>query len=615
MSDAREELAALRRLAELEAKATSQPLTVGDIVTSKLPGFAGEAGKSVLRGVGQMAVGGLDALGSGALDPVTMKPVQNPLVVKAQELLDTSLGKGDNSYFTRGMEGVGNLIGPNQLVARIATGLASGFGGKAGGEAAGKIDPRLAPAGEFIGSFAAGMAPGRGLTGQRQSESILRQNLEGLTDADWQRASRNLTDFEQSGARTGTLVDALNNRQSLVSLANELRNLPGGESFNQRVNARGDDLLGLGEEFVYRTNPPNQGPVQPTNPLAVANQTSDAANAVLAEARRNRANDYRNDLMGVTLPRRPVVRIYSDLMTIARDPSRTDAERLAYAEAARALTRNQGQAVITSLSDLSSNIKSLKANPPGEYASAGAKVDANLYRNALRDLEARLSQVSPEYAAANARYAATSREVVAPLREGPIGRVVDVNPNNEAPTPTSRLDALLGKDNSQAAIAQALAQLSGAGADPRAILQAVSQRKLDLGSTDPGATMRGVPGSPAEGRLNAVIQAGGLDPAQVTQPLRAADNLQNFQNVPLSLRNEMPRSLAGALLTPFRRGEFELTSRSRELNNRQIAEILSRGDQAGLAQLREIAMFDPAVRRMLAAQLAFTSAQGAQGDR
>ena len=632
-----EELAVLRRLAELEGVSATppKPITVGDVVSSKLPGFLGEAGKSIARGGANTLIGGLDALSAGELDPVTMQPIPNPYVKKAQSFVDETLGKGDNSYFSRGMEGIGSMLGPNQLGARIMTGLGGGFGGKAGGELAGKVDPQFAPAGEVIGSVLGGGIPARGLTGQRQPEAIVRGALEGTTPADWIRAGRNLEDFQQAGVQTGTLVDALNSRQALTALATELRNSPGGELFNQRVNNRGEDLTNLGNLFTFRTNLPDLGPIQPNNPLAVANQTSDAANAVLADARTARTRQYQADLAGEVVAPQDVINIYSNLMARASNPALTDAIRAAYREAALTLIktdssrttpinslmlpsvsiRNQTASTpITNLADLGSNIKALKANPPGENASTGAKIDASIYREALRDLERQLRAVSPAYARANNNYSATSRNVIAPLREGPIGRMRDVNPTAETPTPTSRLDALVGKDNSADAIARALAQLSGFGANPRAILQAVAQRKMDLGTTDPGATMRGIPGSPAEARLNTAIQAGGLDPAQVTQPLRAADNLQNFQNPPIVLQSNDNRALLGALLTPFRRGEFELTKAARMRNNQEISQLLSPMDQAGLDRLREIAMFNPELRRMLSAQLGFTSALSAEGE-
>jgi len=613
-----EELAALRRLAELEgASATPpKPITVSDVVTSKLPGFLGEAGKSIARGGANMLIGGLDALSAGALDPVTMEPIPNPYVQKAQSFVDETLGKGDNSYFSRGLEGIGSMAGPNQLVARIMTGLGGGFGGKAGGEAAGKVDPQFVPVGEVVGSVLGGGIPARGLTGQRQPEAIINRALGGTSPADWIRAGRNLEDFQQAGVQTGTLVDALNSRQALTALAAELRNSPGGELFNQRVNNRGDELQSLTRDFTFGTNPPNLGPMRQNNPLGVANQTSDAANAVLTDARQARTRQYQADLAGQVIRPRDVVAIYSNLVATAANPALTDATRAAYREAARALIKTDGSRTtpITNLADLGANIKSLKANPPGENASTGTKIDASIYREALNATEAQLRAVSQAYARANNNYSATSRNVIAPLREGPIGRMRDVNPTSETPTPTSRLDALVGQDNSADAIAQALAQLSGFGANPRAILQSVAQRKLDKGSTNPGAVIRGDLNTPAEDRLTAVIRAGGLDPAQVTLPLRAADNLQNFQNAPIILQNNADRSLAGAALTPFRRGEFELTKALRTRQNEEISRLLSPMDQAGLDRLRQIAMFNPELRRMLSAQLGFTSAMSAEGE-
>ena len=612
-----EELAQLEELDALERKAAAGQSDSAWADAKKYgPGFLKEAGSSILRGAGNMGLWAVDALSSGTLDPKTLEPVKNPLVAKGQQALDEAFPKQDDSYFTRAMEGAGGMAGGGTLkdiMARIMAGITSGTGAKAGGEFAGNIDPRAKPAGELVGGVFGGLVPAAGLTGQHAPEAIVRRTLEGSTPAEWLRAAQNIRDFQGSGAQTATLVDALNSRPRLTALGNELNMSPGGEGFSNRVAGREQDLQGLGTEFLNRVNP------REVNPGTVANQTADSAASVLENARNLRSTAYRNSLDGVNLTRSQAGSVHRNLLAMARNPNNTDDVRAAYQAVADRMLRNEGRAYITNLQDLGLNLKALKRNPPLLNAATGSKIDAENIRRAIVDAEAYIGQVSPQYQRANDEFSAFSQQYIRPLREGQIGTLAGTNPNAEKQAPVGRLDSLLGKDSTGRDTNTTLFNLrdpsqTQSPVSTEEIARAVYQRQLDKGSTDPGQLVRGNPGSPADARLEEVLNGAGLNVPHVTQPLRAADNMQNFKNPPQMATGDQPRSLLGAVFTPFRRGEFELTKRARQSNNEEISALLANPTEAGLRRLQEIAQFDPNVRRMIATQLMVNSANSGQGE-
>lgn len=117
----RDELEALRRLQELEARAKAEPAE-----PSRLPGFLKEAGLTAVRGAGLGVLGILESLGGGNLDPKTLKPVENTLVKKGREALDRWIPPQEGLFY-RGMEGLGGgaLAGPRGAIPGAAGALAS----------------------------------------------------------------------------------------------------------------------------------------------------------------------------------------------------------------------------------------------------------------------------------------------------------------------------------------------------------------------------------------------------------------------------------------------------------------------------------------------------------
>jgi hypothetical protein len=609
--DAKEELAALRRMAELEDRVakTESDSSLSDVMKYG-PGFLKESAQSIGRGALNMG----NAAASHLLRMMPGQEGVDAFQAENQQKIEGILPKQDDSYFTRAMEGVGGMLGPGnlkELIARTMTGATGGIGAKAGGDYAGSVNPNLKPVGELVGGVLGGGIPAVGLTGQKQSEAILRKAVEGTPAAEWVQGHQNLRDFQQSGAQTATLIDAMNRRPRLVALGNELNMNPGGEAFSNQVANRERDLTGLGDEFLTRIGPQ-------TSVNQTANRASDSANSVLENARDLRSTAYRNSLAGVNITRSQAGSVHRNLLAMANNPRNTDEVRAAYQAVADRMLRDEGRAYITDLQDLGLNLKSLKRNPPGLDSASGSKIDAETIRRAIVDAEAFIGQVSPRYQQANDEFSRFSQQFVRPLREGPVGKMADKNPNLPDPTPAGRLDQLMGKDNSAADINTALFNLRDPSqtqmpVSSAEIARAVYQRQLDKGSTNPGQTVRGLPDSPADARLQDTLTGAGLNAGHVTQPLRAADNLQNFKKPPMISSNDQPRSALGALFTPFRRGEFELTKRARESNNQEIAALLAQPTGANLERLREISMFDPNVRKMIATQLMIYSGNAGQG--
>jgi hypothetical protein len=224
-----------------------------------------------------------------------------------------------------------------------------------------------------------------------------------------------------------------------------------------------------------------------------------------------------------------------------------------------------------------------------------------------------LGDLSPAFKEGNADFQAFKQGPTAEMRTGPIGSLADKNPLLAGQTPIARLEALLQGNTPQTVggTARTLATpelTKGQSVAPTDIARALMQNKLRGGSTDPGQTIRGMEGSQIEQNLSALIGAGGGNSAHSLAPLAAADKLQSFAS-PAGI-NEMPgMQLRQLALRPFRTLDMMTTGRTESAIQREIASILASQDPAAIQRLREIAMFNPDIRKAITAMSAINGAE------
>ena len=272
--------------------------------------------------------------------------------------------------------------------------------------------------------------------------------------------------------------------------------------------------------------------------------------------------------------------------------------------------RGQNGQLITDVQQLSLAIKALKerAKNPNAQTSAGQAINSRDLSEAIRIAEEGLAQVSQPFREGMQEFRDYTNQVLRPQTKGPIGSLMDNNPVTAGQTPVSRLNGMV-ENNSPQTIRNTVRQLAdpimtgGQTVTPAEIARALYQQKLARGSQTPGKTVRGEPGSLNDEKLQTLIEASGGNPAQVTQPLRAADNLK--MDAAGSVNGLPEMLLRQAVFRPFRTLDMMMTGKTQADINHELARLLAGPvSREQIDALRRIAMFDPNVRRMLTARAA-----------
>ena len=528
--------------------------------------------------------------GAGNAQPV-IDAVDVPLAQGAslpETLLDKA-ARGTGAALALPIPGAG-------LLGNVLPGAVGGMTGEMAGRYAEGVSPSLKPYGELAGNILGGTGTGF-LLGPRQSvaEQDIRTALKGTTPEGFDRARQLSQTMQDAGAKTATAAEAFPAGSGIMALANQTRGTNLDNSLRTVTQNRPNDLQDLGTEFLNRISP------RQVDPNAVANRTSDSANAVLDNIRQLRGTGLGNRLMGQQVPAHAVEGMRLDLLNLA-DIAKRPAEGNAYRQVAASLLDQKGQP-ITDVQQLSLSIKSLKdaAKNPNALFNGNAISGVDLSQ-AIKNTEQELGSLSPAFQGGMQDFRDFSRNVLAPTQAGPIGRLADRNPLTAGPTPVGRLGTLLSGNTPDTVrnTAQTLGDVNltnGQITNPLDIAKALAMQKLATGSVNPGQAIRGNAGSPAEANFNALLEAGGVNPATVNQPLVAADSLQSFAGP--AGHKELPRMSLTNLIRPFRTIDMFTSGRTEHGVNRDVANLLSKGGPDAVTKLQKIAMFDPGVRRML----------------
>ncbi len=588
-----EELAALEaqmKKPSLKKKAENAYQTAKDVA-----GFALKSGKQAAGGLykGLASIAGAHPL----LGPMPLLAATGGKPNAMNELFAPPANETpEEALWRKTLEGGGEALAMPMGGASLAAQTAAGAMGGLGAELGGRFGKRAGPVGETAGRVLGGVLGG-GATGflagpkQTVGQADIRRELAGMPEGDWRTAGQNVDLFQGAGAKTATLADAFPGKPRIAALAGNAANMKGGEMLAQRLSGRPDDLQGLTDEFLRRLGPE-------VDPNAVANTAGGAATANLLQSKRQATNAVTRELAGVNVPPAQVFDVYTNLRNVAANAERGTI-RDAYDEVASRLLNQQGQP-ITNLQELSYAVKDLKdgmKNPLAPVKGGAAAMD-----QAIQAVENAFRTRFPEYRRAMEGFA-RDQAARTEVKQSPIGTLADKNPLTAGQTPMARLEGIMTANSPQSikSTVSALgspALTGGNPANPQAIATALLQQKLRKGSTDPGKTVRGTPGSLEDRKVQALLEQAGMDVGQVTAPLRAADQLQNLG--PAGSVGGFPemRSAQG-LIRPFRTLDMMMTGKTERDTQREISRLLANPTQEGLAELRKIAMFDPNVRRQL----------------
>lgn len=646
-----EELAALEELARLEAQAR--------VSTPPAPNKVVETGTSLaadlLRGGGKTVEG----MGEGLVRTIAAKFGMDPTALysilfpgakgKTEEVLPTP--KGDSparQYIRAGLEAVPGaaVAAPQSFAAApiisLTSAVAGGMGGKAGGDFTERVaGPSWRPLGELVGGVTAGggtaLAASRFSDKMRQTpvETELRLAMERMSPEEWREVSKNTNLL--ASTKTGTQAEAFPGHNQILALAIDARGKRGAEALTSRTSGRVEELTGLADEARTAVGPPVSG-------LEAANTGRVLAEGVRDTMKGHRTQAYQQDLGTASIPATEVATFYSILKRNAAE-AQSVVEKEAYEAAAATLLQANKVAIPqppkaslgkvgkagfkvqqqtpqpdrlvdtpkTDVSSIAKDLKQMQERALSPSATGGQLLDSGAVRRRYQEVQEFLKSLSPEYQKAEAGYLQRSGPIDT-LMEGPIGTLGGMNPNSVAQTPVSRLGALVNNQQPQN-VAENVARLGTQlrAQDPdalRRIARAIVDAKMSSGTKDVGRTLRGMPGSDQEQQLATLIAGTGGDVRGWRTALQKSDLLQNL-DTPVQAGGNVPESKLAAAATPFSTSARVMRQLSREEYYRQIAELLTEPSPQNLARLREIAMFDPSLRRNLMLSVGLSA--GVQG--
>lgn len=590
-----------------------------------IAGFLGETGKKI----GASALNSADAFlhPQGGILPAgvgTPKPPALDFQNKFHKLLagtadDLNVPPADPnnpSLYDKATAGIGGMlgvpIGPGgvgNIFPMLASGGIGGITGELGKRGLGSItdDPvwksRFAKTGEIFGNLLGGGLTAF-ITGPKQSvgKQDIREALRDTPPAAFDTARANAEAAIRSGAKTATGAEMFSPDSPIMALANQTRSTILGNALQTKTTGRKADLGSLGTTFQDRIAPP-------VDANTVANLASRAADGTIQTAKSARDTGIRNRLANAPpIAPHEVAQVEAWLQQQSNRAGISPSEQAAYREAASKMRDAHGQ-IITDPQALSLRLVEMQNAPknPNFTGFQGSPVNKVDVANALHDARGAIGTLSPDFSQALDEFGHFSQNVLAPMREGPLGTLANRNPNNTPQTPMSRLEALTvgNEPNTVSATARTLSSpvlTNGTQVAPEVLARAIAQNKLRNLPTNPGNVIRGTEHSPAQAQFEALLDAGGSNTSHIMEPLSVADRLQGFQNVPN--RNEMPKMGVMQYIRPFRTLDMMATGKMQKASSNEIATLLADHTPEGITKLQQIAMFDPAVRKMLVARAA-----------
>lgn len=373
------------------------------------------------------------------------------------------------------------------------------------------------------------------------------------------------------------------------------------------------------------------------NTEQVANRAGAASTKLLGDRRQDIRNELTQTMQGMPdIPLADALRIQQGLGAKAASTS-LEPDAAAISELARALTSNTARmpggprqmnglagwkqsdipAPLTKPQDLALAVKAFKDNPPTTAASSGKNISDHQRRNAIGLAEDEFRTAIPGYGPAMDRYGSRMRAEVDSLEAGPLGKLAGKRQFDPDPVNPGALGQIVSKQSPQA-IGETLDLLNRTDSGvAQQIARALLQEKVTKAPLAPGRVLRGTEGSLEDQRFGALVKGGGADPNRVAAPLSAADK------IPEMLKGGDARSGAreylgvGAsgltlrgILTP---DIFRRMAGKREYYE-AIRGLMKTASPEELQQLNRLAIFDPSIKALIAAQGAGTTLLQQEGN-
>lgn len=620
-----------------ELKAIEELIAVEEAIAAKektpLLSKVKEVGGKVLdavKGIGPSATAGFGK--AAAMYPLAMSKAPGIMGMGFNLLGAADLAKSTSDYYTKlgkesplpepakpFVEGAfGGMAFPGGTAfSAPKTMLAAGGLGATAADITKKSTADLGETPSDILAAIAGILTG-GATGliagpsQSRAASGVREALEGTSEKTWADAAGMVDDFSKTGVKTATLAEAFPENSGVMDLARQARaaNTGGANTLKLATEGREADLVGLSKRIAGAISG------RDVEPGVVANQASEAGKAIIDSARRVRSAQYATDLAtGPKVSTKVLDRFRTHMLAEADRLKAMPEKADAYREVADAFG-NPTIGWLQSPEDVKEALKLIKEPPVKPGAPARTTAQLAVFKEAydeadtlIKDLHGPAGHPKTGYALAEENFIDASRNVVNPLKSGPIGRLAPPKEGPDVVTPIGRLTGILNEFQTPGAqddFLQALGNQAGqAGPTPLVndIAKVITQKKLMSGPTNPARAVAGNPGSTADDQFAALMKSAGADTEGQARNLRVARALQDFQG-PAGIGG--PPQMHGwqALIRPFRTLDMTLTFKGEQKIAREIGEILTQPTPEGLQRLREISQFNPDVRKWVSANAA-----------
>ena len=442
-----------------------------------------------------------------------------PLQTLRKEYLPDSKNPG---YVEAGLQGLGGAMvtGPRSLV-NYAAGIGGGTGAKVGQELGGTPG---AIVGGLVGGVGAGGVAALASRVRPQSGNMARELKEGFTDAELQTAQKYMNEVKANGSNidlSQALTATLGRETNLTSMQSFLANRKQGNKVQEILHNQPEQLS---RETQLTTR---DLPGENWSPTQNANNLQETATARLKQATTDRSNQVRSlYAQAGDLPPEARNRLGTILNQYGTQPGATEvvkarakemADKLLGSDPKLAKAVADAQAAVTGATNASGRMAAQQQLAAANSALASAKgaplkaLDVDTWINELRGpwqgqplkvaypkeqgqikglagaLNREFQTLSPEVKAAEARFKSITDNVVAPLKQGPVGAISQprgYDPATQAMV--SKFDGLLNK-----------------GSDPQATLSDLSTVTKELAKVDPEAVKSSLKGW-VSGKIKAV---------------------------------------------------------------------------------------------------------------
>lgn len=419
--------------AAIQAKiaAAKQPESSGDQLVQKLKSYGGDILRGGAKGLAMLAEGAaaFNSADRGVLSKengkTTVRPSEGP-DGSLMRAADESVKKDPtaNPYRTAAMEAVGGQlvmpiggVGLKSLLTSMGGGLGSEVAAKTFGDNAGT---------RLVGGLAGGAGTGYGLSKigapRIQEASIAKEALEGITPEQlrmaqqMQEQARKLgvnLDLSQALTATGASPNNLNTIRDLIANTKEgnktqtlLRNQP--TELNEATRLKAAEIPG--RDFGLEQAGLNAKEAA----TSVINMEKAARSAAV------RPNYEAAGNLGADVRRQFAAAISEAMQKPGTTPDAAEAMRTALAQLKVSPSTGAG---MTHALDYDTLINTLNGPFKGTPLSPANPKSAGQVKALAAQLNATLKQASPELAAAEAKFAQISNDVVNPLKQGPVGQV------------------------------------------------------------------------------------------------------------------------------------------------------------------------------------------------